>query len=183
MIPIAPSRAVFMSFPLWNSISCSHLPTLEGPTRCLSATPADLSWLCWHWSPSAEPWCTYLLASLQYHTVPTQCITSPDKVTTLQGQALFPTALRLNSIHKMWLATWCMGLPELLTEVNQTSADGASLVTQMVKNLPAIQEMWIWFLGQEDSPGEGNGFHSSILAWRIPQTEEPGGLQAMDSQS
>ena len=36
-----------------------------------------------------------------------------------------------------------MGLPELLIEVNQTSAVGASLVTQMVKNLPAIQEMWI----------------------------------------
>ena len=51
----------------------------------------------------------YLLASLHYHTVPTQCITSPDKVTTLQGQVLFPTALRLNSIHKMWLATWCYG--------------------------------------------------------------------------
>ena len=55
----------------------------------------------------------------------------------------------------------------------------ASLVAQTVKNLPAVQETWVWSLGQEDPMEEGMATHSSILAWRIPWTEEPGGLQSM----
>ena len=46
----------------------------------------------------------------------------------------------------------------------------------MVKNLPAIQETWVQFLGGEDPLEEETVTHSSILAWRIPWTEEPGGL-------
>ena len=52
----------------------------------------------------------------------------------------------------------------------------------MVKNLPAMQEMWLPSLGQEDPLEEGMAAHRSILAWRIPWTEEPGGLQSMGSQ-
>ena len=59
--------------------------------------------------------------------------------------------------------------------------DWASLVAQMVKNLPAMWETWVRSLGWEDSPGEGNGY-SSILAWRIPWTEEPGRLKSIGSQ-
>ena len=55
-------------------------------------------------------------------------------------------------------------------------------VTQTVKSLPAMQETWIRSLGQEDPLEEGMAIHSSILAWRIPWTEEPGGLQSMGSQ-
>ena len=58
----------------------------------------------------------------------------------------------------------------------------ASLVVQMVKNLPAMQETGVQFLGQEDTLKKGMATHSSILAWRIPWTEEPGGLQSMGSQ-
>ena len=58
----------------------------------------------------------------------------------------------------------------------------ASLVAQMVKNPPAIQETWIQSLGWEDPLEEGMATHSSILAWRIPWTEEPGGLQSMGLQ-
>ena len=58
----------------------------------------------------------------------------------------------------------------------------ASLVAQRVKNLTAIQETWVQSLGQEDPLEKGMATHSSILAWRIPQTEEPGGLQSMASQ-
>ena len=53
----------------------------------------------------------------------------------------------------------------------------ASLVAQMVKNLAAKQETRVQSLGQEDPLEEGMATHSSILAWRIPWTEEPGGLQ------
>ena len=48
-----------------------------------------------------------------------------------------------------------------------------------VKNLPAVQETQALSLGQEDPLEEGMATHSSTLAWRIPQTEEPGGLQSM----
>ena len=59
---------------------------------------------------------------------------------------------------------------------------GAYLVTQTVKNLPAVWESWIPFLGQEDPLEKGMATHSSIIAWRIPWTEEPGRLQSMGSQ-
>ena len=59
----------------------------------------------------------------------------------------------------------------------------ASPVAQMVKNLPAMWETWVWSLGWEDPLEEGMATHSSILAWRIPCTEEPGGLVSIASQS
>ena len=58
----------------------------------------------------------------------------------------------------------------------------ASLVAQMIKNLPVIQETWVQSLGQEDPLEKGMATHSTILAWRIPWTEEPGGLASMGSQ-
>ena len=51
-----------------------------------------------------------------------------------------------------------------------------SLVAQMVKNPPAMQETGVRSLGQEDPPEKEMASHSSILAWRMPWTEEPGGL-------
>ena len=57
-----------------------------------------------------------------------------------------------------------------------------SLVAQMVKNLPAMQETWVRPLGWEDLLEKEMVTHSSILAWRIPWTEEPGGLQPMGLQ-
>ena len=56
-------------------------------------------------------------------------------------------------------------------------------MTQMVKNLPAMQEVRVQSLGQDDPLEKEMATHSSILAWRIPWTEEPGGLQSMGSQS
>ena len=52
----------------------------------------------------------------------------------------------------------------------------------MVKNLPEVQETQVRSLGQEDPLEEGMATHSSILAWRIPWTEEPGRLQSIESQ-
>ena len=51
----------------------------------------------------------------------------------------------------------------------------------MVNNLPAVQETWVRSLGWEDPLENRVATHSSILAWRIPWTEEPGGLQSMGS--
>ena len=58
----------------------------------------------------------------------------------------------------------------------------ASLVTQLVKNLPAMQETWVQSLDWEDPLEKEMATHSSVLPWRIPWTEEPGGLQSMGSQ-
>ena len=57
-----------------------------------------------------------------------------------------------------------------------------SLVAQRLKPLPAMQETWVQSLGWEDPLEKEMASHSSILAWRIPRTEEPGGLQSMGSQ-
>ena len=58
----------------------------------------------------------------------------------------------------------------------------ASLVAQLVKNPPAMQETWVQSLGREDPLEEEMATHSRILAWRIPWTEEPRGLQSMGLQ-
>ena len=58
----------------------------------------------------------------------------------------------------------------------------ASLVAQIVKNLPAMQETQVRSLGQEDPLQKGMAAHSSMLAWRILWTEDPGGLQSIGSQ-
>ena len=59
---------------------------------------------------------------------------------------------------------------------------GVSLVAQMVKNPPAMQETWVQSLGWEDPLEKEMATRSSILAWETPRTEEPGGLQSMELQ-
>ena len=66
--------------------------------------------------------------------------------------------------------------------VTRSSILGTSLVAQMVKRLPTMQETWVQSLGREDPVEEGMATHSSILVWRIPGREEPGRLQSMGSQ-
>ena len=58
----------------------------------------------------------------------------------------------------------------------------ASLVPQVVKDTPAVQETQVQSLGREDPLEKGMATHSSVLAWEIPWTEEPGGLQSMGSR-
>ena len=62
------------------------------------------------------------------------------------------------------------------------SYKGASLIAQLVKNPPAMQETWAQFLGPEDPLEKEVATHSCILAWRTPWTKETGGLQSMGSQ-
>ena len=69
-------------------------------------------------------------------------------------------------------------LQQLLPGLNHR----AFLLAQTVKNLPTMQETQVQSLGQEDPLEKGMATHSSILAWKIPWTEEPGGLQSMGSQ-
>ena len=65
-----------------------------------------------------------------------------------------------------------------LSSLYMLSFATSSLVAQMVKHLPTMRETWVQSLGRKDLEKE-MATHSSILAWRIPWTEEPGGLQSM----
>ena len=101
------------------------------------------------------------------------------------GRGVFPD----NSVGKESACN--AGDPGLIPELGRFTGEGigysllyswTSLVTQLVKNLPAMWETWVHSLGWEDPLEEGMATHSSILAWRTPWTEEPGGLQSMESQ-
>ena len=72
---------------------------------------------------------------------------------------------------QIWMSFWVRKLSEW-----------ASLMAQMVKNLPAVQETQVWSLGWEGPLEKGMATHSSILAWRIPWAVNPGGLQSMGLQ-
>ena len=76
-----------------------------------------------------------------------------------------------------------MSIAPIYIERSNHTQTRASLVAQMTKKLPAVQKTWVQSLGQEDPLQKGMGTHSSILAWRIPWIEKPGGLQSMGSQS
>ena len=67
---------------------------------------------------------------------------------------------------------------EILSLIRSKMNSSASLVDQLVKNLPAMQETWVQSLGWEDPLKKRMTTHSGILAWRIPWTEELGGLQS-----
>ena len=80
----------------------------------------------------------------------------------------------------LWLQVFCLSPVQMgIIEGDY----GASLHVQMVKNLPVMQKTQLQCLGQEDPLEKGMETHSSILAWRIPWTEEPGGLQSTEAQS
>ena len=88
-------------------------------------------------------------------------------------------------------STCCAGDPGLIPGSGSSPGEGigyplqyswASLVAQTVKNPSAMQETWVQSPGWEDPLEEGMATHPSILAWRIPWTEEPGGLQLTGSQ-
>ena len=73
-------------------------------------------------------------------------------------------------------------MSKFLSLLNSCYVSGcrASLVAYMEKNLPAMQETQFWPLSREDPLAKGTATHSSILAWRIPWTEEPGRPQSMN---
>ena len=71
---------------------------------------------------------------------------------------------------------------EILEIISVLNILRASLVAQRLKCLPTMQETWVRSLGWEDPLEKEMAIHSSILAWRIPWTEEPGGLQSTGSQ-
>ena len=95
------------------------------------------------------------------------------------GFGLFVFPWPSSWIAWFFLISWPLRLRTLV--LLEPCYSRTSLVAQMVKNLPTVQETRVRSLGGEDPLEKGMGTHSSILAWRIPWTEEPGRLQSMGS--
>ena len=123
--------------------------------------------------------------------MPTKCIES-GTMKINKGSELRNSAWRPFSQEALW-SMWTSEIPELyflcvcvrifflILHCSVVNLQ-AFLVAQMVKNLPAMQETWVWSPGQEDPLEKEMATHSSILAWRIPWTKGPSGLQSMGSQ-
>ena len=79
--------------------------------------------------------------------------------------------------RNLFLMTWLECLDPATFEARYT-IQGTSLVAQMVKYLPTMWKTWIQSLGREDPLEKEMATHSSTLTWKIPWTEEPGGLQS-----
>ena len=117
---------------------------------------------------------------------------SPGKNTGVDCHALLLGSLLIHglNLHILCLLHWQVDSLPLTPPIIMSNyymhlyrRHRASLVAQMVKNLPAMQENWVWSLGQEDPLEKEMATHSGVLAWRIPWTEKPGGLWSMGLQS
>ena len=108
----------------------------------------------------------------------------PETVIMLIGYTPIQNNFKKKSEHRTTFVILNLGWPALHLRDTDTELrmSWASLLAQMVNNLPIILETQVWSLGQEDPLEKGMATHSSIPAWKIPWTEEPGGLQSMGSQ-
>ena len=134
------------------------VPEHVGPSRTRNQTPVSCigRQILYHWVTRETPKLFFLNKVLNVY----KNIYSEPHRYTIQIQQLIIVTFTQSLPYRVW----------------------AFLMAQIVKNAPAIQETWVWSLGWEDPLEEGMAAHSSILAWRIPWTEEPGGLQSMGSQ-
>ena len=98
---------------------------------------------------------------------------------TLNDNIFLTFVMYVTKLHHLTMVNY--GEVETILNLHKASPKHgwASLVAQVVKNPPAMQETQVWSLSQEDPLEEEKATHSSIPAWRIPWTEESGGLQSM----
>ena len=158
-----PSVALYLcTDPISLSFLCAPCKT---PTRASTPLPALRPWGLI--SLGLYPWC--VSSAPKFGSFFILCTLIPVPSTTHRSLTPFHTPSGTGS-------------KPLVKSLTTLYLLGASLVAQMVKNLPAVQETWVQSLGQEDSLEKGMTTHSSILTWRIPWTEEPGRLQFMGSQ-
>ena len=144
-------------------------PTLCDPVDCSMPGFPVLHFSCGVCSNSCpfHQWC--------YLTISSSVILSPPALNLSQHQGLFQwvgsshqvtKVLELQFQHQSF--QWIFRLMYIF--IHMYTNMQASLVAQLVKNLPAIQEIWVWSLGWEDLLGKGKATHSSIVTYRIPWT-------------
>ena len=100
----------------------------------------------------------------------------PQELDFTQVTLVIKNCLPMQDIRDVGLSP---GLGRSPGEENGHPLQWVSLIAQLVKNLPAMQETQVQFLGREDTQEKEMATHSSILVWRIPWTEEPGRRQSM----
>ena len=112
-------------------------------------------------------------------------ISSPTGLKSFYWRKVDLSCLLISALQKSDSYTYIffsiVGYHRILNIVPCAVQWGGSLIAQTVKNLPAMQETWVRSLGWEDTLEKEMATDSSILAWRIPWTEEPGGLQFLRS--
>ena len=108
------------------------------------------------------------------------CLKSPEKYTMF---LLARIITQNNFLIKTTYQKKYFGKHQKVTLGGLPCGLGASLVAQMVKNVPSMQETQVQSLGQEDPLEKGMATHFSVLAWRIPWASLPGGLQSMGPKS
>ena len=106
------------------------------------------------------------------------CLIHPNATQTQSILTMYDTSLKQ---RKIWILNKHK-FKDIFLSVFLSTMRRTSLVAWMVKNLPAMKETWVSSPDWEDPLEEGMITHSGILAWRIPWTEEPGGLQSKGSQ-
>ena len=166
---LLPSQAASPLWPPGGLLTLVHFWSLLIPLLCtaardhLSTTNAPSSPLFLLRNPTST---RHLAEGFSYRILFNPCNNSVRKILS--------SFLQMNKLRFIYPGeVFCL-------EVTQPAR--ASLVTQMVKNLPAIWETWVHSLGWEDPLKKGMATHSSALAWKIPWTEEPGKLQFTGSQ-
>ena len=159
-------------FNKWDSLAEQYFLSL---LPVLAPSAHDTFWLCW--SP-------YLQCAMLFHIFQSSVVQFPQflliykfsylkkSVEKLLSQYFFSETFTFSPPQ-----TTLLDVPWLCIVPNRLF--WAYLVTQIVKNLPVLQKTWVRFPGQADPLEEGMATHSSILVWRIPWTEEAGGLQSM----
>ena len=155
---------------IWNSILRSQIETPLQDQEILTGSQYTQRW--------------YDVLRKDFQTVPVEAIFH-DKFTITRRLRNFDTNTLTRPIGKchcyLFLQDFSLVSYNLYFIIT-SPVSWASIVAQTVKYLPAIQETWVWSLGWEDPLEKEMATHLSILAWRIPWTEEPGGLQSMGLQ-
>ena len=94
---------------------------------------------------------------------------------------LLPSKVNSPGFYLQFRNTADLPVSQVTVRGGSGSGEVVSLLAQMVNNLPTMQDTWVWSLGQEDPLEKEISTHSSILAWKIPWTEEPWGREESDT--
>ena len=137
-----------------------------------------------------SPWCTLLVSyfdtNLRLTYSETHHISMIQRLNFLSLRIICNSVTSTNLVVDLLISSirLCICEKQRLRRDHlfQLTFHNASLMAQSLKRLPTMQETWVRSLGREDPLEKEMATHSSILAWRIPWTEEPGGLQSTESQ-
>ena len=153
-------------------------PLEKGKVTHSSILAWRIPWTTVHGVAKSRAWLSDFTFTFHFHALEKEMATHSSILAWRNPGTEEPSGLpSMGSQSRTWLK-WLSSSSSSL-QINCTEA---SLIAQSVKNMPAMQETWVRSLGQEDPLEKEMATGSSILAWKIPWTVEPGGLQSTGSQ-